>query len=94
MMRRTSAPQLPILLRGLYYEGWEPSKVPIKMSREEFLDAVKQKIIFSQVIDPARITQSVLAVITSYVAPGEIEKLKHSLPKDLQTLWAGVTTPE
>ena len=71
-------------------------KVPIKMSRQEFLDAVNQKIISSQVIDPARLTKSVLAVITNYVAPGEIEKaqVKHSLPKDLQTLWAGVTKPE
>jgi len=25
--------QLPMLVRGLYYEGWEPSKGPIKMSR-------------------------------------------------------------
>jgi hypothetical protein len=49
------------------------------MSRQEFLDAVNQKIISSQVIDPARITQSVLAVIASYVAPGEIEKLKSSI---------------
>ncbi len=29
------AAQLPMFLRGLFYEGWKPSKVPIKMSREE-----------------------------------------------------------
>jgi uncharacterized protein (DUF2267 family) len=36
--------QLPMLVRGLYYEGWEPSKVPIKMSREGFLAAVQSRI--------------------------------------------------
>ena len=49
------------------------------MSRQEFLDAVNQKIISSQVIDPARLTKSVLAVITNYVAPSEIEKPKSSI---------------
>src|SRR5260370_18656267 len=31
------AAQLPELLRGVFYEGWNPSKVPIKYSREEYI---------------------------------------------------------
>ena len=85
------AAQLPMFLRGLFYEGWEPSKVPIKMSREQFLDAVKEKIVTDQAIDPLRITQSVLSVVMSYVGVGEMEKIKHCFPKDLQTLWPGWT---
>jgi len=81
------AAQLPMFLRGLYYEGWEPSKVPIKMSRPEFLDAIQEKIVTEQVIDPVRITQSVFAVVMSYVGAGEMEKVKHCFPKDMQTLW-------
>jgi uncharacterized protein (DUF2267 family) len=37
------AAQLPMFLRGLFYEGWEPSQVPIKMPREEFLAAIQEK---------------------------------------------------
>ena len=37
--------QLPMLIRGMYYEGWEPSKVPIKMTRESFLAAIQEKIV-------------------------------------------------
>jgi uncharacterized protein (DUF2267 family) len=81
------AAQLPMFLRGLYYEGWEPSKVPIKMSIDEFLAAVKEKIVADQIIDPLRITESVFAVIMSYVGAGEMEKIKHCLPKEMQALW-------
>src|SRR5207237_8992131 len=37
--------QLPIFLRGLFYEGWQPSKAPVKMSCEEFLTAVQEKVV-------------------------------------------------
>src|SRR6185312_3991982 len=29
--------QLPELLRGVFYEGWNPSKVPVKYSKDEYI---------------------------------------------------------
>src|SRR4051794_39199949 len=85
------AAQLPTFLRGLFFEGWEPAKVPLKMSRDEFLAAVAEKIVADKFIDPVRITHCVLEVLGSYVAPGESEKVKHCLPKELQSLWPELT---
>jgi uncharacterized protein (DUF2267 family) len=85
------AAQLPLFLRGLFYEGWQPSKVPIKMSREEFLTAVEEKIMANQLIDPLRITQSVFAFIMSHVGASEMDKIKHCFPKEMQALWLGWT---
>jgi len=31
------AAQLPELLRGVFYEGWNPSKVPIKYGKDEYI---------------------------------------------------------
>jgi len=77
--------QLPLLIQGLYCEGWEPSKGPIKNVASEFLATVKDKIVTDKVIDPIRITGCLFEVISSHVAPGD--KLKHCFPKALQTLW-------
>jgi uncharacterized protein (DUF2267 family) len=64
--------QLPMLIRGLYCEGLEPSKVPIKLSREQFLDSIREKIVADRVIDPLETTQAVISVVSSYIDGGEM----------------------
>ena len=35
--------QLPTLIRGLYYEGWNPVKTPVKhRKKQDFIDSVSQ----------------------------------------------------
>jgi len=84
--------QLPMLIRGLYYDGWEPSKVPVKMSRQDFLDPVRDKIVADRVIDPAETIQSVLAVVASHMANGEMEKAMQSFPRDMQSLFPALAS--
>jgi len=36
------AAQLPVLIRGIYYEGWDPARVPMKMSRDGFTARVRR----------------------------------------------------
>ena len=35
--------QLPLLLRGVFYEGWDPAKTPIRLSLAEFLERVENE---------------------------------------------------
>jgi hypothetical protein len=35
------AAQLPMLVRGLYYEGWNPTVVPVDMDSADFLARVQ-----------------------------------------------------
>ena len=78
--------QLPMLVRGLYYEAWEPSKVPIKMSREEFLAAVQSRIIANRVIDPVETVQNVLAVVANHIGGGEMQGAIDAFPCHMQSL--------
>src|SRR5687768_5992540 len=48
------AAQLPMLVRGIYYDGWDPSHVPAEnRSREDFLQRVSEPFARARKIDPA-----------------------------------------
>jgi uncharacterized protein (DUF2267 family) len=78
------AAQLPMVMRGLYYEGWRPAKVPVKMNHEEFLQRVQHDFPYEVEGGPERVVRTVLGVLSQhYIAEGELEDIRSSLPKDL-----------
>ncbi len=83
--------QLPELIRGVYYEGWEPSRVPVKMSREEFLEAIRRRFIYAREaeFDLEQMVNVVLETVTLHMDHGEVEKIKASLPKAIAALIPG-----
>lgn len=82
------ASHMPMLIRGIFYDGWKPSKLPIKMkTREEFYDYVLQCFNINTDLDVERLTNAVLGVVTTKVTSGDIQKIVRMLPEDLQRLW-------
>jgi uncharacterized protein (DUF2267 family) len=79
--------ELPMLARGLYYEGWGPSKAPIKMSREEFFEVVRSRIIADRVFDPMGTVQNVLAAVANHIGNGEMQKIMDAFPRDMHFLF-------
>jgi uncharacterized protein (DUF2267 family) len=83
------AAQLPILIRGLYFEGWQPENVPVnERTRDEFLAHVTEAFLFDCDADSAQIATCVLAVLSRHISEGEIEKIKKALPAGIRQLWA------
>lgn len=81
------AAQLPLLIRGIYYEGWQPAHVPEKVhSKEEFLDHVSYKLLPHR-IPPERAVRDVLALLAHHCDPGEISDVIAQLPTELRQLW-------
>lgn len=80
--------QLPELVRGIYYEGWSPSRVPVKMNREEFLEEIRRHFIYAREagIDIEHMARVVLETVSLNVDHAEIRKIKASLPKSLAPL--------
>ncbi len=79
--------QLPMLIRGIYYEGWEPSENPKKRTREAFLSYVAENFQNDPDINPEDVIRSVFTTIASHVPEGEIADIKAGLPEDIRKLW-------
>ncbi|SNT33422.1 Uncharacterized conserved protein, DUF2267 family [Actinomadura meyerae] len=80
------AAQLPLLVRGVYYEGWDPSRVPVKMDREQFLESVRRGFPYEADGGMERLVSTVLQSLRQYVTEGEWEDIKSSISRDLRPL--------
>lgn len=74
--------QLPLLVRGIYYEGWHPHGKPLKIRHaDEFLACVRDEL--TENIHPDAAVTAVFRELERHVDPGEMEKLLRLLPKEL-----------
>jgi uncharacterized protein (DUF2267 family) len=80
--------QLPMLIRGFYYEGWDPTGKPLKVRRkEEFLAYIEGYFSGDESVDPEQVAHAVFTVLSNRITEGEIEDVKHVLPAELRELW-------
>jgi uncharacterized protein (DUF2267 family) len=80
--------QLPMLIRGFYYEGWTPTGKPGKeRHKEELLAPIREHFRNDPDIDPELVARAVFRVLAKQVTAGEIGDVKSMLPKDLRALW-------
>src|SRR3977135_937997 len=59
--------QLPMLIRGISYEGWDPSRAPVKMTRQEFLDRVRREYPFEVEGGMELLAQRVVHALRRYI---------------------------
>lgn len=88
--------QLPLLIRGLFFEGWVPKGKPLRIRhRDEFLDLLLEKYgpdkhtIDGATAHAAQIVQALFQVLGKHVSQGEVTNIMLSLPEELTTLVAG-----
>lgn len=83
------AAQMPLLIRGIYYEGWAPARTPVKYrSVEAFTEAVGQRLAGGPPMDAGEAIKAVFATLKKHCAAGEIDDVLAQLPADLKPLLA------
>jgi uncharacterized protein (DUF2267 family) len=79
--------QLPMLIRGFYYEGWQPSKSATKTRHlDDFLTAVEEEAGRTLGAGAGGKVKAVFSVIADKIDAHEIEKLRKVLPAELKGL--------
>lgn len=79
--------QLPLLLRGVFYEGWDPTGKPLKeRHRDQFLARITDELQPHQ-MDPERVARAVFQVIANRISEGEMEDIEQLLPREIRDLW-------
>ncbi|MFZ1108963.1 MAG: DUF2267 domain-containing protein [Rhodomicrobium sp.] len=79
--------QLPMLIRGFYYEGWQPAKPQTKTRHlDDFLNAIEDEAGCSFGGDVQSKVKAVFATVADRIDAHEIEKLRKVLPSELQPL--------
>lgn len=79
--------QLPMLIRGLFFEGYRPSDTPDKFGADAFLQRVRDELNTIGGGDAEAATRAVFSVLSRHVGAGEIRDIRSSLPDDLRRFW-------
>jgi uncharacterized protein (DUF2267 family) len=86
--------QLPVLVRGIYLEGYKPAGKPIKMNSEEFMLQIKKKLGPSVDVPVAEVFRAVLTTLYNRTSRGELDDILGIMPKDIQKLWENLMPEE
>jgi uncharacterized protein (DUF2267 family) len=83
------AAQMPLIIKGVYFDGWDPSATPVKArTKEEFLALVRHHLRrAARDVDAERVTRAVFKLIAERVSEGEISDVRGMLPLEVAELW-------
>jgi uncharacterized protein (DUF2267 family) len=81
------AAQLPHLLRGVFYEGWDPSRTPeAYRGWETFLSRLAERAQLAGPTEASVAAEAATAVLRERVAEGEVEDVLQLLPASIRTI--------
>lgn len=86
--------QLPLLVRGVYYDQYQPARQPSRChGLDDFTAEVGEWLTDAAPIDPARAIRTVFGVLSRHLAPGQVAKVRANLPKTLREAWSAEPPP-
>jgi uncharacterized protein (DUF2267 family) len=83
--------ELPMLIRGVYYDQYEPARQPSHCRDiDEFVDEVQSWLADTRPVDAREAVEAVFMTLSRHVTEGQIEKVKDVLPESIRKFWNGL----
>ena len=78
------AAQLTHLLRGVFYEGFDPGREPHRLrTRDEFLQRLAERAQLPEGVDPAVVAALATRVLRRRLTAGEVDDILFQLPTEI-----------
>ena len=80
--------QMPLIIRGMYFEGWVPKNTPVKQrSAGAFVTDIEAEV--GDVLDyrGREDIECVFHLLNNKISRGEVDDIRANLPQDIRDLW-------
>ncbi|MBI3298243.1 MAG: DUF2267 domain-containing protein [Elusimicrobia bacterium] len=78
------AAQMPILVKGVFFDGWEARAKPDRLSRDEFMERIRLGLRGYPRLDPALALTAVMDALYRHVSRGELDSVRAILPRGVR----------
>jgi uncharacterized protein (DUF2267 family) len=79
------AAQLPDLIRGVFYAGWDPSAVPVKYNVEDYTVRFAREANISRQ-DVGKAAAAITAALLHFLPPAQMDKVLDQLPSEIRVV--------
>lgn len=84
--------QLPLLVRGVYYDQFQPAKQPTACrDLDEFVAEVQEWLADARPVDAADAVDAVFGTLSRHVPEGQLAIVRNALPDTIRERWTRVS---
>jgi uncharacterized protein (DUF2267 family) len=82
------AAQLPLLIRGAYFDQYRPATQPASArSHDDFIARIQHDLDGSRPINAEAAAATVMRTLNRHVTGGQVRKVRDALPKGVRAMW-------
>ncbi len=75
--------QMPLLVKGVFFDGWKVTPKPLRLSREQFHAYVRHSLHDQAGVEPFRALKAVLTALYLHMGPAVLATLQLVLPREV-----------